>query len=115
MNHYDVKPAEVPVERVRNGKPLRGRCTSCFNPDGVLFHFPLSDGITTHLCRECAQRQALWSMADDQLQALLLPRLEAWDEIWGSVPGLSTGVDALENLVARLKTAESDERDRRKK
>lgn len=87
-------------------KPLRGRCGSCLAPDGVLFI--LENGVQEHLCKKCAQQQALWQVADEQLQALLLPSFTAWEEIWGDVPGLGTGSNALSGFAARLSTLEKE-------
>lgn len=93
-------------------KPLRGRCDSCLARDGVLFI--LENGVQEHLCKKCAQQQALSRVADEQLQALLLPSFTAWEEIWGDVPGLSTGAEALDGLSERLNTLQETEREKKK-
>lgn len=81
--------------------PLYGACRSCFAPNGVRYVFPgSSDDI---LCPTCAQRQALWTAADQQLEEQVKEVAVAWLKVWGDVPGLHKDLsEILANIGERL-------------
>ena len=60
------------------------KCDGCGSPDGFLYDFGPTLNASV-LCPECARNTALFTAAQDQLEALLIPVVRAWARHWGPV------------------------------
>lgn len=66
--------------------PLTAPCDSCGASDGLLIH--TYGNCAEHYCKRCAQRNALYTAAYDNLELLVRQAVAAWLPVWGDLPGV---------------------------